>query len=182
MADRVTQSAVTRRGTLKSVGTLVGGGLFAGCSEQTASGGDQEPETVSAAEYPVVERWLGTDEVGGVDGSYDGSHTDFRDIENPEVTVGAEGNGGPVAMDPSAIIVSPGAVVQWVWTEHGHHNVVSDPETQLGESDRSFSSGDPVERENNLYTAVFDDPATILYQCEPHLDLGMKGAVVVEEG
>ncbi|VTT85127.1 Halocyanin [Halorubrum sp. DM2] len=137
-------------------------------------------ETLPADDYPLVGRWLDTDEVGGADDTFNGTIVDARGLDNPEITVGAEGNGGPVAFDPSAVIISPETVVKWVWTAHGHHNVVSDPNAQLGESNRAFSSGEIVERENNLHTEVFDEAGTVLYQCEPHLDLGMKGALVVD--
>jgi len=184
MSDRFDSHRCTRRTVLTTSGTAATAAL-AGC---TVDGGSaaadadsiDELEPISADNYPVVDRWLGTDEVGGVDDTYDGTIVDARGVENPEITVGAEGNGGPVAFEPSAVIVSPETVVKWVWTAHGHHNVVSDPDAQLGESDRSFSSGDIVEQENNLYTEVFEEPGTVLYHCEPHLDLGMKGALIIE--
>jgi halocyanin-like protein len=153
-------------------------------STGTRTESDSPPDlgTVSAETYPLVERWLGSDEVGGVDGTYDGTLVDARGIDNPEVVVGAEGNGGPVAFNPSAVLVSPGAVVVWGWTAHGHYNVVSDPDAQLGESATTFSSGALVERETNMFSQRFDQAGTVLYHCEPHLDLGMKAAVVVAEG
>jgi halocyanin-like protein len=172
----------TRRRYLKYSAAAVSGGALSGCSggASTSEETPTELDTVSAEEYSLVERWLGTEEVGGVDETFDGSIVDARNADNPEIMVGAEGNGGPVSFEPSAMLVSPETVVHWVWTAEGHHNVVSDPEAQLGESDLTFSSGEPLERENNLYTETFDGPATVLYHCEPHLDLGMKGAIVVE--
>lgn len=97
----------------------------------------------------------------------DGRLEDARTLDSPEITVGAGGNGGPVAFEPSAILVSP-------------ETVVSNPDTQLGETDVSFSSGDPIADENYLYTELFDESGIVLYHCAPHLDLGMKGAVIVE--
>jgi halocyanin-like protein len=192
-SDSTQQRGPTRRETITYGGAVVGGGLLAGCTgagsdspaadEPSETNGDSQtaPEAISTDAYPVVDRWLGTDEVGGVDDSYDGTVADLRGVEEPRIVVGADGNGGPVAFEPSAAIVSPGTVVEWVWTAHGHHNVVSDPEAQLGESTRSFRSGDAVERENNLHTELFDASETILYHCEPHLGLGMKGALIVSE-
>jgi len=178
---------MTRRSILATSGSAAITAI-AGCasdneqspSDETGPESMEGLDTVSAEDYPLVERWLGTDEVGGLDDTYGGEIVDARRLENPEITVGAEGNGGPVAFDPSAVIISPETVVEWVWTAHGHHNVVSEPDAQLGESDRTFSSGDAVERENNLHTEVFDESGIILYHCEPHLDLGMKGALVVD--
>ena len=182
----------TRRAALRCGGAVVGSGLLAGCaatgSESSADGTDSDAdpqstaETVAADDYPTVDRWLETNEVGGVDDTYDRTLLDLRGVDNPRITVGAEGNGGPVAFEPSAALISPGAVVEWVWTAHGHHNVVANPETQLGVSDYSFRSGDPVEQENTLHTEQFEDTGTVLYQCKPHLQLGMKGALVVDGG
>jgi len=189
MADGATSD--TRRGFLAASG-VVAVISTSGCiaADNSENGGDDsdsettpsmdELATVSDDDYPLVERWLGTDEVGGIDDTYNGTIIDARQLTNPEITVGAEGNGGPVAFDPSAVMISSGAVVKWTWTAHGHHDVVSDPDTQLGESAQTFSSGEIVEREGNLHTAVFDEPGIVLYQCEPHLDLGMKGALIID--
>ena len=114
---------------------------------------------LTVTDRPNPNRWLQTDDVGGVDDTYAGTVLDARGVGNPEVTAGAEGTGGPASLDPSALSVSPEAIVKRVRTAHGHYNALSDPDTQLGESDLALSSGEPVERENDLYTQIFEQPA-----------------------
>ena len=177
----------TRRAALAYGSAVVSAGLVAGCTadaepDSTEPSSQADAQQRSADEYPAVDRWLGTDEVGGVDDTYDGTITDLRAFDNPRITVGADGNDGPVAFDPSAALISSGAVVEWVWTAHGHHNVVADPDQQPDGSDVSFRSGDAVEQEHTLHTELFEDTGTVLYQCDPHLQLGMKGALVVDGG
>jgi len=95
--------------------------------------------------------------------------------------VGAEGNDGYYAFGPQAIAVSAGTEVRWVWTGEGEtHNVEAEPDEQIGESDYEFSSGDPIAEADTEYTYTFDESGVALYHCEPHLALGMKGAVVVQ--
>lgn len=120
-------------------------------------------------------------EVGGADDTYDGSILDLREESEVTIDVGAAGNGDGYAFGPSAVAVSTGTEILWDWTgDGGRHNVVATPDAQIGESDYVFSSGDPVSGADNEYTYTFDETGIALYQCEPHLSLGMKGAVVVE--
>lgn len=195
-----------RRSFLRSSG-VVAGIAIAGCTTDGDGGGDGGDggdgaggdgggngsdgngggnggggETISGSEYPAVDEWLTESEVGGADDSYDGSIVDARGSDSPTVDVGAEGNDGAYAFGPSAIAVSPGTEVTWVWTGEGEtHNVVAAPDDQIGESDFEFRSGDPVADEGTEYTQTFDETGVALYHCSPHLALGMKGAVVVAE-
>jgi len=138
--------------------------------------------SVSVDDYPSVDQWLTETEVGGADDSYDGSITDERGSDEVQIDVGSQGNGGYFAFGPSAVAVSPGTTVRWVWTgEGGAHNVVADPDGQIGETDYEFSSGDPVTEAGTEHTVAMDEPGVALYHCVPHLSLGMKGAVVVVE-
>jgi len=70
--------------------------------------------------------------------------------------------------------------VEWSWTgEGGLHNVEALPTEQLGESDYEFSSGEPVDATGVQYTRTLDETGIVLYHCEPHLSLGMKGGIAV---
>ncbi|MDS0280900.1 halocyanin domain-containing protein [Haloarcula onubensis] len=101
---------------------------------------------------------------------------DKRGQDRVEIRVGAEGNGGAYAFDPPAVKVNPGAEVVWTWTGEGAgHNVVSD-------GDGPLDSGDPVSEQGATYSHSFEETGIYKYVCEPHAGLGMKGAVVVEEG
>lgn len=136
----------------------------------------------TAEDYPAVDEWLTESEVGAADQTYDGTIEDALDSDTVTVAVGAQGNGGAFAFDPSAVAVSTGTTVEWRWTGEGNpHNVVADPGAQIGESDYEFSSGDPVGGSGVQFSQTFDEAGIALYDCEPHLALGMKGAVVVVE-
>lgn len=186
--DYTVQTDVERRTVLRSVGVLSTAGIagLAGCSGDDDGGGDGDgggngTNTIPGSDYPAVDEWLTETDVGDADGSYDGEIVDLRGENNVTIDVGAEGNGGGYAYGPSAVAVSSGTEVLWDWTGEGElHNVEAEPGEQIGESDYEFSSGDPVEGEDNQYTFTFDESGIALYHCEPHLALGMKGSVVVE--
>ena len=49
------------------------------------------------------------------------------------------------AYDPSAVAVSPGTTVRWVWVDDREGYIVAAaPDRQLGESDYEFRSGGPT--------------------------------------
>lgn len=154
-------------------------------TEETATTTTEQTTTttngaVSIEDYPSVEQWLTSTEVGGADSTFDGTIADRRGQDVITVDVGAEGNQGYYAFEPSAVAVSRGTTVEWVWTGRGQaHNVVADPDTQIGESDYAFRSGDPVAEEDTTYAQDMGQTGVALYHCEPHLALGMKGAIVV---
>lgn len=79
------------------------------------------------------------------------------------------------------MVVSTGTEILWDWTgEGGQHNVAAAPDAQLGESDYVFDPGQLLSAADTEYTDTFEETGRSLYQCEPHLAVGMKGAVVVE--
>ena len=167
---------LTRRAALAGSATVVA--TLAGCG----GGDDGSEDTVPGSEYPAVDDWLTESEVGGEDGTYDGSIVDNRDLTSVSVDVGAEGNGVGSAFGPSAVAVAPGTTITWSWTgEGGAHNVVAAPDQQIGESDFEFSSGTPVDDGSATFERAFDETGVALYHCSPHLGRGMKGAVVVAE-
>lgn len=156
---------------------------IAGCSGGgDGDGGDGDGEEFTGEDYPSIDEWLTETEVGGAADNYDGTLVDRRDRDTVTVDVGTQGNGGAFAYDPPAVVVSTGTTVEWSWTGEGNpHNVEAEPDEQIGESDYEFSSGEAVGGSGVQYTHTMDRAGVALYHCEPHLSLGMKGAVAVEE-
>lgn len=176
------QSIQTRRQVLRGVvaGTML---ALAGCSGDGGDGGDDGDggSGVSGDDYPVIDRWLTETEIGGAADNYDGTFSDQRDSGTVTIEVGAEGNGGAFAFEPAAVVVSAGTTIEWSWTGEGNpHNVEALPEEQLGESDYEFSSGEAEGGSGVKHTRTLEDPGIVLYHCEPHFSLGMKGGIAVE--
>jgi len=97
---------------------------------------------------------------------------DFRGQDEVTVEVGVEGNGNFWAFGPPAIHVDPGTTIIWEWTGQGSaHNVVAE--------DESYSSGSPVAQAGTTFERTYDEDGIYKYYCDPHLSVGMKGAVVV---
>ncbi|WP_255196093.1 halocyanin domain-containing protein [Halorarius litoreus] len=198
----------TRRTVLKTAGAVgllglagcSGNGGGAGVDTGTPTSGDETTPTATPEMTPettettptegdgmamdpadAVDTWLTETEVGGADDTYDGTIEDLTGQETVTVMVGTPGNGGAFAFSPSAARVSVGTEIQFEWTgEGGVHNVEALPAEQLGLSDYEFSSGEPMQGEGVQYTRTMDVPGVLLWHCEPHLSLGMKGGIVVE--
>jgi halocyanin-like protein len=198
-----------RRFLRTDAATTVDGSLLAGCTDRFE--GDDAEETLPGEEFPGVDEWLTETEVGGADETYEGVLLDRRDSDEVRVDVGVDGNGGAYAYDPSAVAVSPGTTVRWVWVDDREgHSVAATPDRQLGESDYEFSSGGPFAEEGYEFEQTLDREGVVLYHCEgiaqghwerrgtrlggvggrrggallhlePHRQLGMKGAVAVTE-
>ncbi|MDZ7731481.1 MAG: halocyanin domain-containing protein [Natrialbaceae archaeon] len=149
----------------------------AGCA---GNGGEENgEETLPGEDYPAVDEWLTETEIGAAAPNYDGDIVDWREEDDIVVEVGAGDTG--TEFDPPAIAVSSGTTVTWEWTgQGGAHNVEAEPDDQIGESDFEFSSGEPVIEEGTTFEQSFDEAGIALYHCEPHLSVGMKGAVAVE--
>jgi halocyanin-like protein len=181
-----------RRTFIRTTAAVSGAGLLAGCGgsggdgDDGDSGGDGDDGESEATETEEMET---TESSGGMEtaeapsevadyvgesSNFDGSMVVMTDQDEVSVAVGAEGNGGAFAFDPPAVQVSTGTTVVWEWTGEGAgHNVVS-------EGDGPLDSGSAVEEEGNTYEYTFEEAGTYLYNCTPHVALGMKGAVVVE--
>ncbi|WP_254279417.1 halocyanin domain-containing protein [Haloarcula marina] len=173
------RDATSRRRYLRTV-TIAGVLGLAGCGGGDGGSGDGG-SGVTGDDYPTIDQWLTETDVGGADDTYDGSFADERDRNSVTVDVGAEGNGGAFAYAPSAVVVSVDTEIRWNWTGGGNpHNVEALPEEQLGESDYEFSSGEPEGGSGVKYTRTLDEPGVVLYHCEPHFSLGMKGGIAVE--
>lgn len=147
-----------RRDFLRVTAATAGSGVLTGCigSEKTISGD----------EYPAVDEWLTETDVGGSDDTYDGTILDRRGEDEVQIDVGVRGNGGHFAFESSAVVVSPGTTIQWVWTgEGGAHSVKAAPDEQINRSDYEFSSGNPIGKEGHKYTQPLDEIGIALYHC-----------------
>jgi preprotein translocase subunit SecG len=70
--------------------------------------------------------------------------------------------------------VSPGTTVTFNWTSNTHNVLVEDQPDGAG-----WEGYEPIENTGFTYEHTFETPGVYTYYCEPHLSLGMKGAVVV---
>jgi plastocyanin len=84
------------------------------------------------------------------------------------VTVGAGDQGFRFA--PAGIRIDAGAT--GTWESGARHNVVV--------ADGSVDSGEAVASDEMTFAHTFEDQGTWRYHYEPHRDVGMLGAVVVE--
>jgi halocyanin-like protein len=113
---------------------------------------------------PDYEGWF--DDVENYDGT-----VDERGADEVTVDVGVPNGEGPYGFGPAAVRVDPGATVVWEWTgDGGQHNVV--PEDGSFESELTAEAG-------HTFSHTFESPGVNKYHCDPHLSLGMKGAIVV---
>jgi plastocyanin len=146
---------------------LVAAESIAGVAALSCCSGAGDTEGFDGSEFPVVEQWLTEAEVGGPDDTYDGTVSDGRGREEVRVDVGVDGNGGTCAYDPSAIAVSPGTTIRWVWVDdRERHNVAAAPDRQLGESDYEFRSGGPTIEARHEFARTLDREAIALYHSE----------------
>lgn len=122
------------------------------------------PDVPTISDEPAYEGWFS--DVSNYRGTYD-----FTDRSEVTVAVGAPGNGGNFAFEPAAIAISTGTTVAWDWTgKDGPHNVVAEDGTFESET----KSGDAAS-----FSYTFPSAGNHRYLCEPHANMGMKGAVVV---
>jgi len=153
-----------RRNFLRTAGwtSLAGLAGLAGCLGDDGGGDTSEPGIDPEPDY---KGWF-----KGVS-NYSGTR-DRRGQDTTTVGVGTSANGGNFGFGPPAIAVSPETTVQWDWTgQGGQHNVVA----QSG----AFDSGRAVTRADATFENTFDQPGVFAYVCEPHREVGMRGAVFV---
>lgn len=81
----------------------------------------------------------------------------------------------PGTESPHAI--PPGTTVQFVWITDSH-NIVVDSQPD----DADWDGLEPIEDTGFEYEHTFEVPGTYEFHCDPHLSLGMEGAISVEEG
>lgn len=151
-----------RRQLLRASGAAIAmGPALAGC----LSGTDSD-ESDYVDDEPDYGGWF-----DGAD-NYDGT-LDMTGREEVTVRVGTGDDG--LRFEPPAIQIDPFTTVVWEWTGNGGtHNVVHEPESS---SEPAFES--ELARESGFrFEYTFNHEQIYRYYCEPHRDLGMRGAVV----
>jgi len=81
------------------------------------------------------------------------------------------------AFSPSSLVIEVGDTVVWT-NSQGMHNVNG---TQGTYAENPASFGNDV-GEGWTYTFVFTEPGTYDYRCDPHVEFGMVGQIIVGEG
>jgi halocyanin-like protein len=155
--------AATRRGVLRmTVGSAV---AAVGVGADTATAQD-------GVDYGG---WFG-DSTGGATQNFDGT-VDHTGQDAVTVEVGAEGNGGPYAFAPAAVRIDPGTTVTFEWTSDTHNMLIEE-----GPSGADWGGVESIENTGFSHEHTFETEGIHKYYCQPHLALGMKGAVVVGGG
>ena len=157
----VTKYYCTPHKTMGMKGAVVVGDVDVGGA---SSSGDSESESSASQDVDFGGWFDGVDNFDGVE--------DVTGQDEVAVEVGSQANGGPYGFGPAAIRVDPGTTVVWEWVE-GTHNVVE--ENGEYESELTGEVG-------FTYSQTFDEEGVSKYYCNPHKQLGMKGAVVVGSG
>jgi halocyanin-like protein len=122
-----------------------------------------------AADYG---NWFGSD-TGAETGNFDGT-VDRTGQDSVTVEVGAEGNGGPYAFGPAAVRVDPGTTITFEWVSDTHNVLIEDQPSGAG-----WGGVEAIENTGFSHEHTFETEGVYKYYCQPHLALGMKGAVVV---
>ncbi|MFC5973616.1 halocyanin domain-containing protein [Halomarina salina] len=102
-----------------------------------------------------------------------GSTEEMTGQSEVTIAVGASANSGN-SYQPGAVHVDPGTTVIWEWEGSGH-NVL--PESIPGGA--SWEGSSELSSSGATYEHTFETAGIYEYYCEPHLGLGMKGAVAV---
>ena len=129
----------------------------------------ESPESGENGDEEAFDGWF--DDVD----NYDGTVTDQTGQSELTVTVGADGNSGTYAYAPPAVRVSSGTTVTFEWASDTHNIVIESQPEGAG-----WEGHEPIENEGFSMSHTFETAGTYTYYCDPHLSLGMKGAVVVE--
>ena len=116
--------------------------------------------------------WFGSG-TGGETRNFDGT-VDRTGQDSVTVEVGAEGNGGPYAFGPAAVRIDPGTTVTFEWVSNTHNILIEDQP-----SDSGWSGVEAIENSGFSHEHTFETEGVYKYYCQPHLALGMKGAIVV---
>jgi arsenite oxidase small subunit len=143
--------------------------------EDTAGDGTPTSSPTEAATDSTFDGWFSGDARGGAVDNYDGTVVDKTDRGEVTVTVGADGNDGAFAFTPAAVRVSTGTAVTFDWASDTHNVLV---ESQPEGAD--WQGHEAIENDGFSFSHTFDVEGVYKYYCEPHLTMGMKGAVVVE--
>ncbi|GAB6860643.1 halocyanin domain-containing protein [Haloplanus litoreus] len=149
---------LSRRAALRAAAGTVAAGLGAG--------------TVAAQNGVDYGGWFG-DSKGATTQNFDGT-VDRTGQDSVTVEVGAEGNGGPYAFGPAAVRIDPGTTVTFDWVSDTHNILIEEQP-----SDADWGGVDAIENTGFSHEHTFETEGIYKYYCQPHLALGMKGAIVV---
>jgi len=138
-----------------------------------SSGGGGDGATPVPVGEPDFGGWFGEGVKGGAVGNYDGT-VDVRGQDAVTVEVGADGNGGSFAFAPASLRVDPGTTVTFEWVSDTH-NVLVEAQPDGG----GWGGVESIENSGFTHEFTFEAEGIYKYYCEPHLSVGMKGAVVV---
>ena len=172
-ADGVGRSGADGDSTLPA--TLTRRTVLAGSASAIAAGaaGTAAAQESGPAAVPDYGDWFTGDAKGAATSSFTGT-ADERGSDSVTIQVGASGNGGSFAYAPTAVWVDPGTTVTFEWVSDTHNVVVEDQPDGAG-----WSGHQPVENTGFSFEHTFDSGGIYTYYCEPHLGLGMKGAIAV---
>ncbi|MFB6195814.1 MAG: halocyanin domain-containing protein [Haloplanus sp.] len=153
---------LTRRGALRTAaGTVAAGvGVAAGAGTTAAQNG---------VDYGG---WFGGS-TGGETANFDGT-VDRTGQSSVTVEVGAQGNGGSYAFSPAAVRVDPGTTVTFEWVSDTHNITIQEQPSGAG-----WSGVSSIKNSGYTHEHTFETEGIYKYYCQPHLALGMKGAIVV---
>jgi len=155
--------------------TLTRRAVLAGSASAVAAGaaGTAAAQQSGVEEVPDFGGWFSGDADGGETTSFTGT-VDERGSDAVTIDVGANGNGGPFAFGPTAVWVDPGTTITFEWVSDSHNVHVEDQPDGAG-----WEGHQPVENSGFSFEHTFDAGGIYTYFCEPHLPLGMKGAIAV---
>ena len=159
--DAVGDRPITRRTALRTAaGTVAAGVAGVGVDTAAAQGG---------VDYGG---WFGGS-TGGETATFDGT-TDQTGQSSVTVEVGAQGNGGPYAFGPTAVRVDPGTTITFEWVSDTHNILIEEQP-----SEANWGGVQNIENTGFSHEHTFETEGIYKYFCQPHLALGMKGAIVV---
>ena len=149
--------------------------VLAGSASALAAGatGTATAQESGPSQVPDYGGWFGGDAKGGATSSFTGT-VDKRGQDSVTIDVGASGNGGSYAYGPTAVWVDPGTTITFEWSSNTHNVVVEDQPDGAG-----WSAHEPVEDSGFSFSHTFETGGVYNYYCNPHLSLGMKGAIAV---
>ncbi|MEF8831105.1 MAG: halocyanin domain-containing protein [Halobacteriales archaeon] len=148
----------------------------ASATATTAAVAGQATAQEGTSGEPDYGGWF-SDATGGATDNYS-STVDRRDADSVTVEVGAEGNGGTFAFEPAAVRISPGTTVNFEWTSNTH-NVIPESIPDGAEWEGTPGGESETYDTGHTYDHTFETEGIYTYYCQPHLGLGMKGAIVV---
>jgi len=146
------------------------GGGSGGGGAESGSGGQEA--TPIPAEYGG---WFTDQASGGAVGNYDGTTEDLRGEDAVTIEVGTDANGGTYGFGPAAVRVSPGTTLTFEWVSDTHNVLLEEQPDGAG-----WEGHQPIENTGFTYEHTFETEGIYKYYCEPHLSLGMKGAIIVD--